>query len=75
MKTKFIRITVGQKVGLPDYSSKTIEITEEVELEEGDKRIDTRSKLFSSLDAWVEKQAAIARLESMEQKLKARNED
>jgi hypothetical protein len=57
MKTKTIKITVNRTVGLPKYSSKRIEITEEVELQEDESRKEVRDQLFKSLNNWVDIQA------------------
>lgn len=59
MKTKTIIITVGHKVGLPNFSNKSIEITQEVTLDEGDSVKVVRDKLYSTLDRWVKDQVKI----------------
>ena len=53
LKTKTLTVTVGFKMGLPDYSSATVEITEEVELEDGDVRKEIMAKLHTSLEKFA----------------------
>jgi hypothetical protein len=55
MKVKAIRVTVEHRVGLPDYSSVMMSVTEDVELEEGDKALEIRDKVADRLSLFIKK--------------------
>ena len=59
MKTKTIRVTLERRVGLPNYSSAMMSITEDVELDEDDKAPEVRGKIIERLKATVSRELKI----------------
>ncbi len=55
MKVKTIRVTVEQRVGLPDYSGIMMAVTEDIELDEGDKALEVRDKVADRLRLFLKK--------------------
>jgi hypothetical protein len=53
MRTKSFVITVGQRLGLPNYSSANVEVTETVDLDDEDNRKESIEKVYSRLDRYV----------------------
>lgn len=58
MKTKIIRITVRETVGLPKFSSKSVEILEEIEVEDGESPKKLREARYNILNDWIIEKAA-----------------
>lgn len=59
MKTKTIRVTVERRIGLPNYSSAMISITEDVELDDGDKAPEVRGKIIERLKQTVARELKV----------------